>query len=126
MHYSIQILAVFALLCTVALSSPIPHQQKKRSFKVSRIRQRDFAPDGTVALRKSYTKFGIAGYGFVPELDVSSDLIPFSELDAASGTGSGGGSVAASSSQNDAEFLSPVSVGGQTLVMNFDTGSSDM
>ena len=83
-------------------------------------------PDGAVALRKSYTKFGISGFGFVPELDISTDLVPFSELDAASGTGSEDGSVTASSSQNDAEFLSPVSVGGQTLVMDFDTGSSDM
>ena len=33
---------------------------------------------------------------------------------------------ATTSSQNDAEFLSPVTVGGQTLVMDFDTGSSDM
>lgn len=36
------------------------------------------------------------------------------------------GEVTATGSQNLAEFLSPVSVGGQTLVMDFDTGSSDM
>ena len=84
-------------------------------------------PDGAIALRKAYTKFGIEGYGFVPELDISTGLVPFSELAAASNSsGSGSGQVSASPSQNDAEFLSPVSVGGQTLVMDFDSGSSDM
>ena len=128
MQRSIQLLAIFAAFCAVALSSPIKqqHQSKKRSFKVSRIRQRNFVPDGGIALRKSYTKFGIEGYGFVPELDISTTLVPFSELAASTGTGSENGAVSASPSQNDAEFLSPVSIGGQTLVMDFDSGSSDM
>ena len=81
-------------------------------------------PDGTVAMRKAYNKFGLKDFGMIPELGVSPSLVPFSELAASSG--SGNGQVSATSSQNDAEFLSPVSVGGQTLIMNFDTGSSDM
>jgi hypothetical protein len=126
MHHSIQSVIVFALLCTVALSAPTQHQQKKRSFKVSRIRQRDFIPDGSVALRKAYAKFGLQGFGFVPELDIATNLVPVSVLAASSSNGSEDGLVSATSSQNDAEFLSPVTVGGQTLVMDFDTGSSDM
>ena len=81
-------------------------------------------PDGTVAMRKAYNKFGLKDFGMIPELGVSPSLVPFSELAASSG--SANGQVSATSSQNDAEFLSPVSVGGQTLIMNFDTGSSDM
>src|SRR2546423_8141814 len=116
MHRSIQSLIFFALLCTVALSSPVQHKPKKRSFKVSRIRQRDFVPNGAVALRKAYTKFGIAGYGFVPELDISTSLVPFSELAASNSSSSENGRVSATSSQNDAEFLSPSSIAAQTLV----------
>lgn len=83
-------------------------------------------PDGTIALRKAYNKFGLNDFGMIPELDVSTTLIPFSEVAASGGSGTDNGQVSATSSQNDAEFLSPVTVGGQTLAMDFDTGSSDM
>ena len=36
------------------------------------------------------------------------------------------GSVKASPEEGDTEFLSPVNIGGQTLMMDFDTGSSDL
>lgn len=36
------------------------------------------------------------------------------------------GIVAANPEKNDVEFLSPVSIGGQTLNLDFDTGSSDL
>jgi hypothetical protein len=126
MHHSIRSLIVLVLLCTVALSAPTQRQQKKRSFKVSRIRQRDFVPDGSVALRKAYVKYGLQGFGFVPELNIATNLVPISDLAASNGNSSEMGLVSATSSQNEAEFLSPVTVGGQTLVMDFDTGSSDM
>jgi hypothetical protein len=126
MHRSIQSLVVLVLLCTVALSAPTQRQQKKRSFKVSRIRQRNFVPNGSIALRKAYAKFGLQGFGLVPDLEIATGLVPIAELAASNGSGSDNGQVSAASSQNDAEFLSPVTVGGQTLVMNFDTGSSDM
>jgi aspergillopepsin I len=83
-------------------------------------------PDGTIAMRKAYNKFGLKDFGMIPELGVSPSLVPFSDLAASNNSGSENGQVSASSSQNDAEFLSPVAIGGQTLIMNFDTGSSDM
>jgi len=46
---------------------------------------------------------------------------------AASNTGSGEtGEVTNTPTQSDAEFLAPISIGGQTLMMDFDTGSSDL
>jgi hypothetical protein len=83
-------------------------------------------PDGSVALRKAYVKYGLQGFGFVPELNIATNLVPISDLAASNGNSSEMGLVSATSSQNEAEFLSPVTVGGQTLVMDFDTGSSDM
>lgn len=34
--------------------------------------------------------------------------------------------VAATAQEGDSEFLSPITIGGQTLNMDFDTGSSDL
>lgn len=45
------------------------------------------------------------------------------------GTGSGGsedGTVSANPESNEKEYLSPVTVGGQKLNLNFDTGSADL
>lgn len=36
------------------------------------------------------------------------------------------GTITASPSQYDSEYLCPVSIGGQTLNLDFDTGSSDL
>lgn len=121
----IQSLILVALFVIAALASPI--QSKKRSFKISRIRQRNYVPNGAIALRKAYTKFGINGTAILPELDEATTVVPVSKAAAStSSNGSESGEVTASPTQDDAEFLSPVSVGGQTLVMDFDTGSSDM
>ena len=54
--------------------------------------------------------------------------LPFTKtlLSSAGTNGSATGKVAAMPENLDAEFLSPVIIGGQTLMMNFDTGSSDL
>lgn len=101
-----------------------PTQPKKRSFKVDRIRQANYVPNGPAALRKAYVKFGLDDISFLPDTNVAANID--AEIAASTGTGSEEGAVSASPTQNDAEFLSPVVVGGQTIVMDFDTGSSDM
>lgn len=40
-------------------------------------------------------------------------------------TDSENGETTATGTQNDAQFLSPITVGGQELIVNFDSGSSD-
>jgi len=45
---------------------------------------------------------------------------------AANSTGSGTGVVVNTPESGDTEYLSPVNIGGQTLNMDFDTGSSDL
>jgi hypothetical protein len=101
-----------------------PTQLKKRSFKVDRVRQANYVPNGHAALRKAYVKFGLDDITFLPNANAAAKID--AETAGSSGTGSENGEVSASPTQNDAEFLSPVSVGGQTIVMDFDTGSSDM
>src|SRR5271154_760878 len=109
-----------ALLLTSVLSAPI--QPQKRSFKINRIRQANYVPNGPKALRKAYVKFGFDDISFLPPVDIAN----VSAEGAVTLVGTDNGDVSASPTQNDAEFLSPVLVGGQTLVMDFDTGSSDM
>jgi hypothetical protein len=114
------LLLATALAC-VAFAAPTQH--KKRSFKIERVRQANYVPNGPVALRKAYIKFGLDDISFLPDANIAASINAES---AAAGTGTENGKVPASPTQNDAEFLSPVTVGGQTLVMDFDTGSSDM
>lgn len=45
---------------------------------------------------------------------------------AAANASAGTGSVTATPEANDVEYLAPISIGGQTMVMDFDSGSSDL
>ena len=87
------------------------------------MRQTNYVPNGRYQLNKAYAKFGIPGLEFRAKKQPK----PVSAASNTTGTtGDDNGNVTATGAQSDAEFLSPVSVGGQTLVMDFDTGSSDM
>lgn len=120
--FRLQSLLLATLLITVVFGAPTQHLRKKRSFKIPRVRQHDYVPDGTFALRKAYRKFGFGTLETFPSTRFASKLAAANS----GGNTTEDGGVAASPTQNDAEFLSPVSVGGQTLVLNFDSGSSDM
>jgi hypothetical protein len=120
--YRFQLLLFVTLLITAVLAAPTTHLRKKRSFKVPRVQQHNYVPDGTFALRKAYRKFGFGTPNTFPTIDFAPKLAAANN----GGNSTEDGEVSASPTQNDAEFLSPVSVGGQTLVMNFDSGSSDL
>jgi hypothetical protein len=106
-------------------------QSQGRSFKVERIK-RGNSIHGPTALRRAYRKFGIVPTTFGVDL---SDFVPFNTT-SISGTAANlvtdvqepeqTGAVSAQSVQNDAAFVSPVTIGGQKIVMNFDTGSADL
>lgn len=107
-------------------------QPQGRSFKVERIK-RGNSIHGPTALRRAYRKFGIVPTTFGVDL---SDFEPFNTT-SISGTAANllvtdaqepeqTGAVSAQSVQNDAAFVSPVTIGGQKIVMNFDTGSADL
>lgn len=119
-----QILFVTFLFLATALSSPIK-QQQKRSFKIPRIRQANYVPNGKAAYRRALFKFGFDDISFQPNGEVAARIQAATNASIAA-TDNEDGQTAAAPSQNDAQFLSPVSVGGQTLVMNFDSGSSDL
>lgn len=120
--YRFQSFVLVTLLFTAALAAPTQHLKQKRSFKIPRVQQHDYVPDGTVALRKAYIKYGLGSLATYPVVNFTPKVTAANK--AANQTEDG--EVPASPTQNDAEFLSPVSVGGQMLAMNIDSGSSDM
>lgn len=112
-----------------ALSAPTStttrSQLKGRSFKIGRVRQGATVLDGATALQRSYRKYGIAAVDL--GIDDLLDFKPLSSGNSQTNTDDDQtGEVNAVSVQGDAQFVSPVTIGGQTIVMNFDTGSADL
>ncbi len=115
-----------------ALAAPAPRPARKsRSFQIERVKRSDYVAHGPTALRKAFRKFGI------PSIDFSNitlnDFEPFDLKTSAVKTNQNtidepdqAGAVSATSVQGDVEFISPVTIGGQTVNMDFDTGSADM
>jgi hypothetical protein len=115
MHSLQQLIFLSALLANIVLGSPTPQLQKRSFTHVVRRRLPGNGPTaGLNAIQQAYRKYGF---------DLPSDMVGASDKAVA---GAQIGSVAANPEPNAAEYLSPVSIGGQTLNLDFDTGSSDL
>ena len=121
----LQLLLLTALFLTIAFATPIKQQKQKRSFKIPRIRQHNYKANGRAAYKRALFKFGFDDISFLPDGEVAT-RIKASTGAQVNAADSEDGETTAAPTQNDAQFLSPVTVGGQTLIMNFDSGSSDM
>lgn len=132
------LLFVAAVVLTATTAAPTKLQG--RSFKVRRERQRSYVPNGLAALHKTYRKYGwdlpesltkapstksqtssvTAGTmtGYNSTMDGSNSPITKANSET--------GDALATPEQNDQEFLSPITIGGQRLLMDFDTGSADL
>lgn len=75
-------------------------------------------------MRKVLSKYSANG-GFIANHKVNA-MLDGLRVAATNGTKNNTGTVAANPEQNAALFLSPVDVGGQTLNLDFDSGSSDL
>jgi hypothetical protein len=122
-----RLLLLLALLVTLVLSAPTSKIQK-RSFKVHRKRNLSFTGrHGPRELLKAYQKFSMG----VPEGLHRSAAHRRPQLSSTLSTvnipTNGTGIVAATPVEpNDLEYIAAINIGGQTLNMNFDTGSSDL
>ena len=117
MHSLSSILLIAVFFAAVALSTPTPTLQK-RSFKhvVRRSVDKRSPYTGPDAMLKAYRKYGFALLGRQAGNNTGTQ----------GATAAGTGKVAAIPEPNAAEYLSPVNIGGQTLNLDFDTGSSDL
>lgn len=91
------------------------------------------AGSGVAAMGKAYRKFGFpspespSSQSYPRSLRRSGKELDTSQnLNTSTTAGKTSADVIATAQEGDAEFLSPVTIGGQTVRMNFDTGSSDL
>jgi len=103
----IEQLGAASALISIASGSPV--EKRKTAFTVHQTVPKPFIKSGPAAVAAVYAK-----YGATPPKDV---------IDAAA---SNDGTVTTNPEQYDSEYLTPVTIGSQTLNLDFDTGSSDL
>lgn len=103
--------ALGAASALVSLVSAVPLDLEKRgaAFRLDQTVRKPSILSGPAAMAKTYAKYGKP----VPEV-------------IAAAAANNDGTVTADPEEYDSEYLCPVSVGGTTLNMDFDTGSSDL
>lgn len=131
---SIRLIFLVTLLAALVFAAPAPAQKRnlaKRSFKVPRSLNRAHPRglNGFDAMKKVAMKYNLVNLkeGFI-DAKKNDEVIKGDELkiSAAKNGTNGTGTVAATPEQNAALFLSPVDIGGQTVNLDFDSGSSDL
>jgi hypothetical protein len=111
-------LLLSSCLINIALAAPVLEQKRQPgSFKIERVRNPHYQPNGPAELKRAYKRYGI---------DVPVELDRRLAARDATAVSNGTGEVANTPVFRDKEFLSPVTIGGQGFLLNFDTGSSDL
>ena len=116
-------LVLVATLFLLDLVSAVPtkHLLQRRSFKVERVPVGNSTPKTPQkALAKAYAKYNIP----MPGSSSSSGAV--SNVASNGSSSSETGEVGNDPTQNDSEYLSPITIGGQQIMVDFDTGSSDL
>ena len=109
MHFATSVAAAAALI-NVAAAVPHYHLSPRSQFKVEQVATgRTNARNGAREVRKTFLKY--------------SKEVPTAVEKAAAAQS---GSVTTTPEANDAEYLTPVTVGNNTLNLDFDTGSADL
>lgn len=104
-----------ALVASATLGLAAPAEViGKQAFQVNQVAKGTVLKSGPIQMQKTYLKYASAGA--VAPADVVS----------AAAAASQSGTVAASPEQYDQAYLCPVTVGGKTLMLDFDTGSADL
>ena len=105
MPFLYQVTFALALL-SVGIAAPVNNVQKRSGFSIQQTANSNFKADGLSAYRKAVAKYArhASRLGLVDAKN---------------------GSVTATPEQYDSEYLSPVTIGEQDFVLDFDTGSSD-
>ncbi|KAK2845293.1 hypothetical protein FQN49_005863 [Arthroderma sp. PD_2] len=126
MHLSSSLLV--AVLLPLAFSKPTPQKKSPGSFKVHLARRSgpEYAHDGATDLQRAYAKYGIPAPKEVDDYQPE----PIRKFQGHSKIANDedddeNGEVENNPTNHDIQFLSPVTIGGQSFIMNFDTGSSD-
>ena len=106
MRFIEQLIAASAL---ISITSGSPVEKRKEAFSVHQTIAKPFIKSGPAAVAAVYKKYG----GTAPK-------------DVLAAAAANDGTVTTTPEQYDSEYLTPVTIGGQTLNLDFDTGSSDL
>ncbi|KAI9825069.1 MAG: hypothetical protein M1832_001388 [Thelocarpon impressellum] len=129
---------VVSCLFSGALAAPAPSPElKKQSFVVRSLPNAGSQDYRAVSVHNAYVKYGWAepvGSSKEPQHLAVDDGAPAGDASGASSANvpepSGGGqkvsAVTAQPESRDSKFLSPVLIGDQQFIVNFDTGSADL
>lgn len=131
------LLLIFLVVTVLAIPQPVPsYQRKGRSFKVERVVNPSFVKrDGPRQLLKAYRKYAMPIPNVLIEIerkrkgsnrDKASQAATTPGLVPATNLTNQIGVVSAVPEVGDVEYLSPVNIGGQTIMLDFDSGSSDL
>lgn len=110
MHFSK--LGAASALVALTSATPVdyePLDKRGMAFKLDQSIPKPFMLSGPASVLKVYNKYKAAA----PE-------------DVVSAAANNDGTVTATPEEYDSEYLCPVVIGGQTLNLDFDTGSSDL
>jgi hypothetical protein len=143
MHSLLRIAFFLSLLATLVAGSPT--NIDRRSFKVERVRNENFkGHNGPRELLRAYRKYSMPippalldamarqNAQAAKQKNTANRGNQTSEAGGRNGTAparngtAGVGIVTATPEPNDVEYLSPISIGGQTINVDFDSGSSDL
>lgn len=126
------ILIAAALVATAGLSAAAPAEVYQRStFQIEQVEHGKVLKSGPLAMMKAYNKYAKVG------AQAPSDVVAAAAAVQSGSVTANPESVCCLASfvlprtltniaQYDASYLSPVKVGGQTLMLDFDTGSADL
>ena len=120
-HFILWALSV-VILFECGITAPPPLKHSKRSFRVHRRQYGSGQREASRELRKAYQKFGIPLTTGL--LEPAADNANHESI--AKATNSSIKKHSGNPDAGDVEFLAPITIGGQQLMMNFDTGSSDL
>jgi hypothetical protein len=105
---SIASIAAIAGLAGLAIASPLEKRAAAGSFRLHQVESGVSRRVGPIALQRVYQKYST---------DVPAHVAAAAAVS---------GSVVATPEQYDSEYLCPVTIGGSTLNLDFDTGSADL
>jgi aspergillopepsin I len=106
------------VLALAAIAQAAPAEKRAAStFSIPAIHNTQHTRNGTAAMLKAYKKFGLK-----PSQQFSDSFI--NEL--TSSWKRQDGTVTASPDPNNVEYLVPVTIGGEKLNLDFDSGSADL
>ncbi|KAI9750506.1 MAG: hypothetical protein M4579_006442 [Chaenotheca gracillima] len=126
LNHGLLVVLSLALTSVTAHPASLP-SLKGRSFSVERHHNKNHVRNGRAALQRALTKYGFSLPDVLDGTLAQWLTNPTTVSDAPQPTSTGdNGDVAATPEENDAEYLAPVTIGGQKLNLDFDTGSSDL